>query len=322
MTRILFATVLVLVLAPGFALEDEACAIPGDQGCSSAGEGLSLLQRKADKIKPAETRLSSHGKGQVISELIASFEASSSTSNCPCDWNPSYPCSLQGTCYSLSTPASCESYGGVFCGNPPVASNCPCTWNPSYPCSWKGSCYSMSTKSSCEGYGGNFCASSPATPSPPPTPAPPPAPASSLVGWKQAVLDETNKYRAEHSAPALTWDDSLAADGQTWADSCDFVHSAMGNGENLYAGTGSFNGASAVTSWYNEITDYNFNNPGFAGSTGHFTQLVWKSTTVVGCGLKQCSYLNGAGFNNAYFLVCEYSPPGNFLGQFAANVLQ
>jgi len=55
MTRILFATVLLLVLAPGFALEDEACAIPGDQDCSSAGEGLSLLQRKADKIKPAET---------------------------------------------------------------------------------------------------------------------------------------------------------------------------------------------------------------------------------------------------------------------------
>lgn len=280
MTRILFATVLLLVLAPSSAQEDEACAIPGDQACSSTGEGLSLLQTKANKIKPAETRLSAHGKGQVISERIASIKENSSTSNCPC------------------------------------------TWNPSYPCSWKGSCYSMSTKSSCEGYGGDFCVSSPTTPSPPPTTAPPPAPLGPLLGWKQAVLDETNKYRAEHEAPALTWDDSLADEGQSWADGCDFKHSTMGNGENLYASTGSFNGASAVTSWYNEIKDYNFTNPGFSGSTGHFTQLVWKSTTKVGCGLKLCSYLQDAGFNDAYFLVCEYSPPGNFQGEFAVNVLQ
>jgi len=277
-------------------------------------------QTKADKIKPAETRLSAHGEGRVISELVASIESNRSTSNCPCTWNPAYPCCLRGACYSYSTTASCESHGGVFSGISSTA--CTCTWNPDYPCSLHGSCYSLTTKSSCENHGGDFCVSSPPTPSPPSTPAPPPAPSSSVGGWKQAVLDKTNQYRAEHNAPALTWDDSLANEGQTWANKCDFKHSTMGNGENLYAGTGSFNGASAVTSWYDEINSYNFNNPGFSGSTGHFTQLVWKSTTKVGCGLKLCSYLDSAGFNNAEFLVCEYSPPGNYQGQFAANVLQ
>merc|ERR1719401_48626 len=139
----------------------------------------------------------------------------------------------------MSTRSSCEAKGGNFCGSPSTTANCPCTWNPSYPCSWKGSCYSMSTKSSCESQGGDFCVSSPATPSPPPSPPPTPAPpASGLGGWKQAVLDETNKYRALHGAPALTCDDSLASEGQTWSDKCDFKHSTMGNGENLYAGTG------------------------------------------------------------------------------------
>jgi len=321
MTRILFATVLLLVLAPSFAQEDEACAIPGDQACSSAGEGLSLLQTKANVIKPAETRLSAHGKGRGISERIASIKASSSTSDCPCTWNPSYPCSVGGgSCYSFSTKATCEAHAGVLCGVTPTTPKCPCTWDASYACSVDGSCWS-DTKSSCEGRGGNFCVSSgPTAPSPPPAP-PAPLPASP-GGWIQAVLDKTNKYRAEHDAPALTWDASLANQGQSWADSCDFKHSTMGNGENLFAGTGSFSGSSAVASWYNEIKDYSFSNPGFSGSTGHFTQLVWKSTTKVGCGLKLCSYLQDAGFNNAYFLVCEYSPPGNLLGSFAANVLQ
>lgn len=45
---------------------------------------------------------------------------------------------------------------------------------------------------------------------------------------------------------------------------------------------------------------------------GHFTQCVWKATTAVGCGMARC----GA----ATLVVCRYSPAGNVLGQFAANV--
>jgi uncharacterized protein YkwD len=136
----------------------------------------------------------------------------------------------------------------------------------------------------------------------------------------QAVLDETNRYRAMHQAPPLTWSSTLAGEAQSWADRCVFEHSTMGNGENLYAASGSFNGATAVTSWYDEIKSYNFNDPGFGMDTGHFTQLVWKSTRQVGCAVKFCSYLADA-FSDAYFLVCEYSPPGNMQGEFAQNVL-
>ena len=49
---------------------------------------------------------------------------------------------------------------------------------------------------------------------------------------------------------------------------------------------------------------------GFTAATGHFTQVVWKSTTGLGCGFN-------AGCR---MYVCNYSPPGNFLGQFDANV--
>ena len=34
-----------------------------------------------------------------------------------------------------------------------------------------------------------------------------------------------------------------------------------------------FNVSQAVESWYNEISGYNFNNPGYSPDTGHFTQV-------------------------------------------------
>ena len=37
-----------------------------------------------------------------------------------------------------------------------------------------------------------------------------------------------------------------------------------------------------VGRWYNEIEKYNWNKPGFSMQTGHFNQVVWKSTRRVG----------------------------------------
>ena len=50
-------------------------------------------------------------------------------------------------------------------------------------------------------------------------------------------------------------------------------------------------------------------------STGHFTQLVWKSTTDIGCGL--------AIIKNKVYGVTNYFPPGNYIGSsnFRKNVL-
>ena len=51
-------------------------------------------------------------------------------------------------------------------------------------------------------------------------------------------------------------------------------------------------------------------------ATGHFTQVVWKSTTQLGCGL-------AVNRGNKIYGVCNYSPAGNVVnaGFFKANVL-
>jgi len=136
----------------------------------------------------------------------------------------------------------------------------------------------------------------------------------------QAYLTAHNSFRAQHGAAALTWSDEAASKAQQWANGCDFKHSggSLGPfGENLAAGNGAdYDITAAIKSWTDESKTYDPSNPTFS----HFTQVVWKSTTQVGCAESVCGTLNGAGFGNAKYFVCEYSPAGNIIGEFQNNV--
>ena len=75
----------------------------------------------------------------------------------------------------------------------------------------------------------------------------------------------------------------------------------------------------SIVAWADEREKYDFASGEFDTATGHFTQLVWKDTKSVGCARKEC---NGDDENDApgWFLVCEYFPGGNVIGQFRENV--
>ncbi|KAI0640079.1 CAP domain-containing protein [Trametes polyzona] len=133
-------------------------------------------------------------------------------------------------------------------------------------------------------------------------------------------LQAHNSIRAKHGAAPLKWSDDLSAKAQSWADKCVFKHSggSLGPfGENLAAGTGSsYNIQAAVKSWTDEVSQYNPKNP----QPSHFTQVVWKASTQVGCAVKTCNGIFDPKFGPAKFFVCEYSPQGNVIGQFDKNV--
>ena len=135
---------------------------------------------------------------------------------------------------------------------------------------------------------------------------------SRAANKKGPRLNPHNARRAKPGVPPLSWSASLAKTAQAWADRCVFEHASTGYGENLAQGTGDYSGVNAVNDWYNEISAYDFNNPSFSDATGHFTQVIWKSTKKVGCGVAQCS--DGALY------VCNYEPAGNMEGAFPDNV--
>jgi uncharacterized protein YkwD len=143
--------------------------------------------------------------------------------------------------------------------------------------------------------------------------------ASAAKTIAQRFVAAHNAVRAKHCAAPLTWSPKLAAVAQKWADTlrdkgCAFGHSGGQYGENLAAGTeGVLDPEATVKMWYDEIAKYRFPDGGFSMETGHFTQVVWRGTTQVGCGHAQCKG------NDIW--VCNYDPAGNWDGQYRENVL-
>jgi uncharacterized protein YkwD len=157
-------------------------------------------------------------------------------------------------------------------------------------------------------------------------PAPSETPPSSEA---QAWLDAHNAVRrAAQPAPpsplpALTWSSGAAAVAQAWADNCTYQHNAGRGtrGENIAANAppGTLNLAGVVNAWSSEAQyyDYSTNTCAAEQQCGHYTQIVWRDTLRVGCGHRTCTTNSpfGAQFPNWEFWVCDYEPPGNYVGQ-------
>src|SRR6056297_3216625 len=97
--------------------------------------------------------------------------------------------------------------------------------------------------------------------------------------------------RAAHRVPPLAWDPRLAATAEAWAERRVFEHGSGGYGENLAWGTAEAYGPTDhVRRRYEEIRscDFRTGRSVDGGPVGHFTQLVRRETTHLGCGFAQC----------------------------------
>jgi len=129
---------------------------------------------------------------------------------------------------------------------------------------------------------------------------------------KRMVLAH-NFYRSRVGDPPLTWSDDLATRAQEWATTLieegTYAPRRDGRfGENLFEiSGGSANPMQVVSAWASEAANYNHATNGCTARCGHYTQVVWRSTRLVGCGVARNA--------NREVWVCDYAPHGNTIGE-------
>merc|ERR1712008_116700 len=134
-----------------------------------------------------------------------------------------------------------------------------------------------------------------------------------------AAIALHNDMRGIHGAEPLEWDDEAAAHAelavQEMVDQASMHHNncqEYGDGQNIACGTdGYMDPESATQMWYDEVEDPGYSGEGDMGA-GHFTQLVWKSSTGIGMAM--------ASSGGQTYIAANYSPGGNMMGDYDANV--
>ena len=131
-----------------------------------------------------------------------------------------------------------------------------------------------------------------------------------------SMMKAHNKRRCLHGVRDILWDAGVERSAIQHSQKCVFEHSTSVYGENLWAGWWSPNAEDCLKGWYDgEIDLYDYDNPVFSAVTGHFTQVVWKSTHKLGCAI-----CDGDGRSYPFIVTCQYNLPGNYPGQFTSNV--
>ncbi|XWS67537.1 hypothetical protein CRYUN_Cryun04dG0014900 [Craigia yunnanensis] len=130
----------------------------------------------------------------------------------------------------------------------------------------------------------------------------------------QDFLNAHNTARAAVGVGPMTWDNTVAAYAQNYANQrigdCKLVHSGGRYGENIAWGSADLSGTAAVRMWVDEKANYDYTSNTCAPGKvcGHYTQVVWRNSVRLGCAKVRCN-------NGGTFIICNYDPPGNFNGQ-------
>uniref|UniRef100_A0A670YJD4 Cysteine rich secretory protein LCCL domain containing 1 n=1 Tax=Pseudonaja textilis TaxID=8673 RepID=A0A670YJD4_PSETE len=152
----------------------------------------------------------------------------------------------------------------------------------------------------------------------------------------QSILDIHNKLRGQVYPQAsnmehMTWDPELERSAQSWAETCLWEHGPASLlpsiGQNLGAHWGRYRPLTFhVQSWYDEVRDFTYPYPQECNPycpyrcsgpvCTHYTQVVWATSNRVGCAVNLCHNMNvwGQIWPKAIYLVCNYSPKGNWWG--------
>ncbi|ESQ49116.1 hypothetical protein EUTSA_v10022343mg [Eutrema salsugineum] len=138
-----------------------------------------------------------------------------------------------------------------------------------------------------------------------------------IAKQSRKFLHAHNRARESSGVPPLEWDKGLARFAHKWAKQvkpdCNMKHSGGPYGENIfwYRDEKTWSPEKVVTKWFEERFSYDrkTNTCTSGKMCGHYTQIVWRGTTAVGCARVKCNNSRG------YLVVCEYDPRGNYEGE-------
>ncbi len=134
----------------------------------------------------------------------------------------------------------------------------------------------------------------------------------------EEILAAHNKWRGAVGVEGLVWSPELAALAQDWADqnmranTCFDAAHRQGSqyGENLAMSQPAETATAAIDGWGRESQSYDYDTNSCAPGAvcGHYTQVVWRATREVGCGVATCA-------DGSAVWVCNYNPGGNYTGE-------
>ncbi|KAJ8012054.1 hypothetical protein DPEC_G00064700 [Dallia pectoralis] len=155
-------------------------------------------------------------------------------------------------------------------------------------------------------------------------------------GDMHLILDLHNKLRGQvypqsSNMEYMVWDAELERSSEHWAHTCLWEHGPQHMltqiGQNLGAHWGRDRPPTFhVQAWYDEVRDYSYPYPQECNPhcpfrcsgpvCTHYTQMVWATSSRIGCAINVCYNMNvwGMIWTKAVYLVCNYSPPGNWWG--------
>jgi len=140
-----------------------------------------------------------------------------------------------------------------------------------------------------------------------------------LATEKQDAVDRHNEIRDNHYSDGhIAWSSTIEQSAKDCANeiaqSGDFKHCDSDYGENLYASSADHDFVEAIELWVGEEPDYNYEDNECADGKmcGHYTQVVWKNSTNLGCAKEQ---ITTGKYEGWFVTACQYDPPGNYVGE-------